>query len=39
MTIAPMTQEMLEQELAKTKRQLEILYEISNAMRATLKLD
>lgn len=28
-----------EQELQKTKRQLEILYEISNAMRTTLALD
>ena len=30
---------MLEHELTKTKQQLEILYEISNAMRTTLKLD
>lgn len=34
-----MNAEHLQQELAKTKRQLEILYEISNAMRTTLKLD
>ena len=31
--------EVLQHELAKTKRQLEILYEVSNAMRTTLKLD
>ena len=34
-----MTSEELQQELVKTKRQLEVLYEISKAMRTTLKLD
>ena len=35
----PRPDEQLQAELATTKWQLEILYEISNAMRATLKLD
>lgn len=34
-----MNQRSAEPELSKTKQQLEILYEISNAMRTTLKLD
>lgn len=34
-----MPSEDLQQELTNAKRQLEILYEISNAMRTTLKLD
>ncbi len=34
-----MSQDISQQELTKIKRQLEILYEISNAMRTTLALD